>query len=732
MSAGAKPSALVSAAPLAKGLGALAARHGASGERPALRSSLVIRRIVQMGEVNWVVKNPETTKYYSFDEGSWALIELFDGTRTPIEILEEYTRRYPRAEIDLALVLDYLDNFQKMDFLEQSVAERNLRQLEKLKTARQRAAQEKAEGFDIFLIPFHVFDPNRFMNRTMKYVRWIWTPLTFAVASIFFALTIGVIISHWGLIWSQTIELYAFLRKPFWDAVQFFAILTCVGAIHELAHGYVCKFYGGDVHDIGVALLYFMPAFYCDTTDALLFPNKWHRLWVTMAGIYIEALVCCIATGLWVASYPDTLLHEIAFKAMLFTGVGTVFFNINPLRKVDGYLALTSVIEIPELREDSYAYVAALFQRHVLRLNVEVPVLSRRKRRIFLVYGPLALGFTVLIMIFIGHLFYNFYAKYFPNLATVLLLLTLLRLFRKQVRLFLRGVKLFYLDKKEFLMSRRARASILGGAAILLLVLGLPWSRWTIGTDVVLMPMTRVRLEAPTKGAILEVLAQEGDTVREGQVIAVLGSQAVDSAVAGLAAQREALEKETNARREASDASGVFQSRSRETAVEATLRSEEDLRSRLAVRSPISGRVLTPRMGDLRGHFLQAASLIAEIGDCRQLKAEIPITERLLAYLKPGSPVSVQLRARPDRILHGSIASVSSAAISSQHGTEIGREAMLPSDRPERFVAVARLENPEGSYLPGMSGHAKVYVKRASYLWRGGRVLRDWLQTIFW
>jgi hypothetical protein len=42
---------------------ALAARHGAAGERPGLRPDLVIRRVVQMGEATWVVKNPETVKY---------------------------------------------------------------------------------------------------------------------------------------------------------------------------------------------------------------------------------------------------------------------------------------------------------------------------------------------------------------------------------------------------------------------------------------------------------------------------------------------------------------------------------------------------------------------------------------------------------------------------------------------------------------------------------------------
>ena len=74
--------------------------------------------------------------------------------------------------------------------------------------------------------------------------------------------------------------------------------------------------------------------------------------------MYIEAIICCIATGLWVASYPDTLLHELAYKMMLFTGVSTIFFNINPLRKIDGYYALASYLEIPDLREESFSVPA--------------------------------------------------------------------------------------------------------------------------------------------------------------------------------------------------------------------------------------------------------------------------------------------------------------------------------------------------------------------------------------
>ena len=185
---------------------------------------------------------------------------------------------------------------------------------------------------------------------------------------------------------------------------------------------------------------------------------------------------------------------------MLFTGVSTIFFNINPLVKIDGYYALCSLIEIPELREESFRWLGALFQRHVLRLNVEVPVVSRRKRRIFLIYGPLALGYIGFIMAFIAKLLDNFYSKVVPELAVVLLLVTLYFFFRKRVRLVVRISRLFYLDKKELVMSPRARLPLLAAAAGLVLLLVVPWCRRTIRMDAVLEPAASVKVETPEDG----------------------------------------------------------------------------------------------------------------------------------------------------------------------------------------------------------------------------------------
>ncbi len=732
MSARRAPTKLVSAAGLEKGVAALVALHGASSERPALRPDLVIRRKVWMGDTTWLVKNPDTQKLYSFDAAMWDLISLFDGSRTRPEILGEYNATHAGEGIPLQLVLDFEEQLREMGLVAQSARERSLDLLDGARSARKRAAEEKAEGFNPFFIQWKVIDPDRFLARTAKYVRWIWTPPVVSLGLVCFALTIGVFVQHFGTLWDQTLELYAFLNKPLWDAIHFFVILTCIGAIHEFSHGYVTKFYGGEVHDIGMALFYFTPAFYCDTTDAFLFESKWHKIWVTVAGIYVEGWMCAIATGLWVASYPDTLLHELAYKTMLFTGVSTVFFNINPLIKIDGYYALSNLLELPALREDSFAYVGAWIQRHVLRLNVEVPALSRKRRRIYVVYGVLASLYAATIMVFIAKLFGNLYSKYFPQVGTVLLLLTLYQVFKKRVRVVTRVARLLYLDKKELLMSPRARAPLAVAAAAVLLFLAIPWSRRTVQATVLLEPAVRTALQAPDDGLVAEVPVREGDDVEAGATVAVVTSPVLEARVGALRATRERLEKDASRLRQAGSQGDALRAESERAAVDADLGREEARLERLTVRSPIAGRVLTPRLEDLRGRGVRAGAVLVEIGDCRRLKARIPVSERLLTHVATGGKVAVQLRGQPLRPVEGVVVSIAPAASAAGSVPETAGAALRPPERPETFVAVAELENPGDLLKPGMSGVARIYSGRSSYLARSGRVLGHWLQTIFW
>jgi putative peptide zinc metalloprotease protein len=721
---------LVSAARAGKGAEALAARHGARLGKPTLKKSLVIRRQVQLGEVTYVVKIPETNKFYVFNEASWGLIELFDGTRTPIEIREEYSRLLGGTAVDLPLILDYEEMLRRIEALEQSAAERNLQLLSKYASLRHRSAKEKSEGFNVFFMLFKVFDPDRVLTRTVRYVRWLWRPPAVAISCLCFLFTIGVFATRFDTIWVETLELYSFFKKPFWDFVQFWVILTSIGCIHEFAHGYTTKMYSGEVHEMGIALLYFTPAFYCDTTDSLLFTNKWQRLWVTGAGIYIEGIICTIATALWVASYPDTLTHELAYKTMLFTGVSTVFFNINPLIKIDGYYALCSVLEISELREDSFRWLGALFQRHVLRLDVEVPVFSRRKRRIFAVFGTLALIYLGFIMAFVARLLNGFYSRVFPEISVILLLLTLYLFFRNRVRLVVRISRLFYLDKKELLMSPRSRVSLFAAGGALVLLLVLPWYPRTIWMDAVLEPERTAHLEAPEAGVVREVFVHEGELLRAGQPILRLGSPAVETSRRTDEARLAGAAGNAGRSRSEGAAGDVFLADRHEKAAEAGLSSDAARTASLDVTSPLEGRLLTARPEDLRGRWVPAGTPLVTVGETGRLAATFPVSERLLRDLAVGGTVSLQLKARPFGVVRGQIVSISATSIPAS--ATAATETLRPPEMPGRIMARALFENPGGALWPGMSGLARIRGPRVSLAGEGGRILYRWLRGVFW
>lgn len=684
-----------------------------------------------MGEVNWIVKNPTTLKYNQFKDVYWQVIRLFDGTRTRTEILEALNRRLT-TPVTLDLILEYEEFLREKDLMEQSAAERSLTLLDKYKSLRHKKAEEKAEGFNPFFIMFHVVDPDRFLNRTIKYVGWIWSPPV-AIATFIASLwTAWIFAQNWGPLWSGTMDLYHFLGKPFLDILHFFFILSVIGAIHEFAHAYALKKYGGECHDIGFALFYFTPAFYCDTSDAFMFPNQNKRLWVTIAGIYSEVAICAVATVLWVISYPDTLVNELAYKTMLFTGISAVFFNINPLIKVDGYYALSSILKLPDLREAAWAQIGAWIQKYILRLPVEIPAATRRKRRLYWIYGILSILYTATIMFVIYRLFDNFYSKYFPDFGVVLLIVTLSQIFRKKARTAIRVGKLFYLDKKDLVKSPRSRLPLAGVVTLLLIVLLVPWSRRTIRADALMKPVNEVQLAAPQDGRVEEVFVREGENVRKGQPLFRVSSSAADEELQRRTVERERFAKKSSGSRQAGDAAGAFQATQRGSSAEAALRSSKIRHENLLVRSPINGRVLTPRTGDLAGRFVTEGYLLARVGDCRQMVAQLPVSERLLEYLKPGAPVSAQIQTSPMKTWPGRVSTISPATLEQPVTATANVERPGPPRHPDQFVALALFDNADGTLLPGAQARVKIKSSRESYGSRAWSVVWRRLRTIFW
>src|SRR5208337_804314 len=65
----------------------------------------------------------------------------------------------------------------------------------------------------------------------------------------------------------------------------------------------------------------------------------------------------------------------------------------------------------------------------------------------------------------------------------------------------------------------------------------------------------------------------------------------------------------------------------------------------LEVASPISGVVVTPRLWDRVGSFVQEGDVLAGVDDARTLKARIFVPEFQVQRLRVGAPASLKLES---------------------------------------------------------------------------------------
>ena len=156
----------------------------------------------------------------------------------------------------------------------------------------------------------------------------------------------------------------------------------------------------------------------------------------------------------------------------------------------------------------------------------------------------------------------------------------------------------------------------------------------------------RASAVARTAGSIVELRVRRGDTVREGDVIAVLSDEAREAQVA----QAQALVEQ---RRTNLDAKlklikrGVTPANERDqleadlAAAEAALATAQAEQERGQIRAPISGVV--SQVPVTTGQAVQPNTPIAEIVSLDPMLAVIELAERQLAGVKVGDPATVRL-----------------------------------------------------------------------------------------
>lgn len=694
---------------------------------PRMHPKMVGREQIEGGEpiVNCVVSGQ--SNLFRFPAFQWQLLQLFDGKRSYEEVSELYEQMNGRhfEPEELRQMAEELD---AVNFWYKTPLELNTALNQKLTEDRVQKSQKKSKYGDVAKLEFSAWDPDRYLG-------WLHRHLSFIYTRWFTLLTLGtfafmgyIFAVRWSEIGQDTLQFYNFTQKSLGDIVEFWVLACIVLFCHETGHGLTCKHYGGGVHRMGFTLVYFTPCFFTDVTEAWVYADKWQRVATIIAGAWTETIICAVATPIWWGTPYGSAVHEIAYKLILITGLGVIFFNYNPLIKLDGYYLLTEIIEVPNLKEESTAYTSALVKKHFWRLPIEIPYVPKKRRPWYVLYalasGMYSYSLLAFFARFIGNVFHNFS----PTWAFIPAWLVGLRLFKSRIQTLGKFMKTVYLDKRErvrawFTLPRRIAA----GVALAFLV-AFPWSHESVSGRFILEPSQLAIIRASVPGTVVAVNADEGAQVSAGQPIITLRNLQLESEAGKVAADLDsATAAAVQAQLRYADFTPAEHEREQLGEHQQLLQAEL---GRLNVRSPIAGTLLTPRLQERLGSFVTEGAELAAVGTLNRLRARIYVPEFDLQKVKVGAGARLHL----DSYLGSRSGVVTDVApASSEIAPGLIPQTTYKGIRPPSFfVATIVLDNQDDELRPGMAGNARILATRRSLAYSAWRSVADFVQRKLW
>lgn len=347
--------------------------------RPKLADHVEIRLFpLKWGNDYVMVANARDLVHYRLPADQLPLLEKMDGTRTVKEIvLEEFDAS---GDLDPDAVTDLVQTLYEGNFLDQpyrDVDELVTRALDPV-TERRRKARAFAKTLTIE------------WKSANEVVRWLYAHgLRFAFAKPLVVLEVGVavvglaafvdlVFSHEFVVGGTSVAASFLLL---W-VLDYFSVL-----VHELGHALVVIRNGRRIKSAGFMIYFGSPAFFVDGSDGLMMDRR-QQILSSFAGPFAE-MILASASSLIVWFHPDWFLSQTLFTAAALNYY-LIIMNLIPLLELDGYYILADVIQVPDLRPRSLAFLRDdLFRklRHRERFT--------RAETGLALYGILGVAFTI-------------------------------------------------------------------------------------------------------------------------------------------------------------------------------------------------------------------------------------------------------------------------------------------------------------------------------------------------
>ncbi len=466
------------------------------------------------GSPTWTLHDPARNRYFRL---GWPAFEIL--TRWPAgdaeSVADQVSRETP-LEVgtdDVNAVARFLADEDLIRGTGPRTTERLARQIH---ARRPHWAHFLVTNYLFFRVP--LVKPDRFLAVTYPVVRWLYHPAAGVTLAVLGVLGLFLALRQWDS-FAGTLTYFFSPAGVAWFAV------ALVGAkiIHELGHAYTAHRFGCRVPTMGVAFLVMWPVLYTDTSDGWTLTDRRARLAIGAAGMAAELAVAVLATLLW-SFLPDGPVRGAVFLLATTTWVGTLFINLTPFMRFDGYYLLADWLGMPNLFSRAFAF-GKWWLRETLFGAGEPPPEAQPApvRRFLILFAVLVWVYRFFLFLGIAVMVYHFF---FKLLGIILMAVELghfiVRPIWQEVREWRRRGHHTRINANTVVTGL-----ILAGLVVLVVV---PW-KTTVEAPALLHSADSNDLYAPRAGRATAVRVAEGNTVAKGAVLVRMVSPGLDDRI---------------------------------------------------------------------------------------------------------------------------------------------------------------------------------------------------------
>lgn len=701
---------------------------------------------------SWGVKDPVTLSYFELRDEEYFVLQQLDGRSTWDSICGAFQQKFRPQTLAPSELQQFVGQLASQGLImadspgygHMLVARNNIA------AARRRWSRLTS----VLCIRFRGVDPDPLLGWLLHRVSWIFTPAMLAASLLLITAALMLVVVQFERILERLPDARALLRPP--NLIWLPLLLAVVKVVHEFGHGLACKRFGGECRELGAMLLVFTPTLYCNVSDMWMVSDKWKRIAVSAAGMWVEAVIAAACTLLWWFSAPG-LFHSMCLNLMFICGVSTFLFNGNPLLRYDGYFVISDWLEIPNLQQQSAGAIRGWLSSWFCGIpDYWASHESRGRRSMLITYGLASVAYRVMLTFLILWSLYYWlqplgFGIFVQLLAIPMVGLMILSPVARAVRFFRSA------DNREQINWPRFRLRGLFACIVVGLILTMPIPGRV--TAPALLDQGSAERVYAILGGTLESAMAIGDRVEAGQEIVRLADPKLQFELIRLDGELNQCRmrlQQLERRRigEPAVASLIPTVREAIRDFESQLAQLRLTADRLVLRAPCSGVILppgwqsssispvslpfwrgTPLEERNRGCYIKPGTTLCLVGPSESRTAALLVSQDDINLVRVGQAVRVAWRELAGEVLTGQIIEVAALDLDL-----LPRDAVQRLSIPARptaagtlapvgtwYLARVNLDPTQSPLLRGAVGEAKILTDPQS-LW--SRSLR-WLNRTF-